>query len=107
MDAELGFAGLSVQSGVKSVLASLWYVSNEGTLALMTGFYNQLNTAPIKAEALRQVQLAMLRGDITLKGNKLRTIRGEIPLPPAVAGGDRSFSHPYFWAAFTMIGSPW
>ncbi|AXY67472.2 CHAT domain-containing protein [Thermosynechococcus sichuanensis E542] len=107
LDAELGFAGLSVQSGVKSVLASLWYVSDEGTLALMTGFYNQLNTAPIKAEALRQAQLAMLRGDITVKGNELRTIRGGIPLPPQVAVGDRSLSHPYFWAAFTMIGSPW
>ncbi len=76
LDAELGFAGLSVQSGVKSVLASLWYVSDEGTLALMTGFYNQLNRASIKAEALRQAQLAMLRGDITVKGNELRTIRG-------------------------------
>lgn len=107
LDAELGFAGLSVQSGVKSVLASLWYVSDEGTLALMTGFYNQLNTAPIKAEALRQAQLAMLRGDITVKGNELRTIRGGIPLPPEVSLGDRSLSHPYFWAAFTMIGSPW
>ncbi|WP_409851171.1 CHAT domain-containing protein [Thermosynechococcus sp.] len=92
---------------VKSVVASLWYVSDEGTLALMTGFYNQLNTAPIKAEALRQAQLAMLRGDITVKGNELRTIRDRIPLPPEVAVGDRSLSHPYFWAAFTMVGSPW
>ncbi|MFN4196285.1 MAG: CHAT domain-containing protein, partial [Thermosynechococcus sp.] len=107
LDAELGFAGLSVQLGVKSVVASLWYVSDEGTLALMTGFYNQLNTAPIKAEALRQAQLAMLRGDITVKGNELRTIRDRIPLPPEVAVGDRSLSHPYFWAAFTMVGSPW
>ncbi len=107
LDAELGFAGLSVQLGVKSVVASLWYVSDEGTLALMTGFYNQLNTAPIKAEALRQAQLAMLRGDITVKGNELRTIRGAIPLPPALAVGDRSLSHPYFWAAFTIVGSPW
>jgi len=34
IDAELGFAGLSVQAGVKSALASLWYVSDAGTLAL-------------------------------------------------------------------------
>ncbi|MEM8603160.1 MAG: CHAT domain-containing protein, partial [Cyanobacteria bacterium P01_H01_bin.121] len=33
--AELGFAGLAVQVGVKSVVASLWQVSDLGTLALM------------------------------------------------------------------------
>lgn len=109
LDAELGFAGLSVQLGVKSVVASLWYVSDEGTLAFMTGFYHYLNTAPIKAEALREAQLAMVRGEIRVKGSELQTIRGRIPLPAEVAkgGGDRSLSHPYFWAAFTMIGSPW
>ncbi len=51
-EAELGFAGLAVQAGVKSALASLWYVSDEGTLGLMTQFYRQLKVAPIKAEAL-------------------------------------------------------
>jgi CHAT domain-containing protein len=51
--AELGFAGLAVQAGVKSALASLWYVSDEGTLALMSEFYQQLRIAPIKSEALR------------------------------------------------------
>ncbi len=57
---ELGFAGLAVQSGVKSALASLWHISDEGTLGLMTEFYEQLKTAPIKAEALRRAQLAMM-----------------------------------------------
>ncbi|MFZ9740182.1 MAG: CHAT domain-containing protein, partial [Prochlorotrichaceae cyanobacterium] len=41
-EAELGFAGLAVQAGVKTSLASLWYVSDEGTLGLMTEFYRQL-----------------------------------------------------------------
>ena len=40
--AELGFGGLAVASGVKSALASLWYVSDQGTLGLMTEFYSQL-----------------------------------------------------------------
>lgn len=31
-----------------------------------------------------------------------------IPLPQAVqTRGGRLLSHPSFWAAFTMIGSPW
>jgi CHAT domain-containing protein len=59
---ELGFAGLSVQAGVKSALASLWFVSDEGTMALMTKFYQELKQAPIKAEALRRTQVAMLKG---------------------------------------------
>ncbi|HIK22311.1 MAG TPA: CHAT domain-containing protein, partial [Thermosynechococcus sp. M3746_W2019_013] len=111
-NAELGFAGLSLQAGVKSSVASLWYVSDEGTLALMTAFYDQLRTAPIKAEALRQAQLAMIRGQVVIEENHLRSagLRGglSIPLPQEVQpGGGRLLSHPYFWAAFTMIGSPW
>jgi CHAT domain-containing protein len=51
--AEFGFGGLAVAAGVKSAVASLWYVSDEGTLGLMSEFYQQLKTAPIKAEALR------------------------------------------------------
>jgi len=108
VSAELGFAGLAVQSGVKSALASLWYVSDEGTLALMTEFYKNLRQAPIKAEALRQAQIAMLQGKVTIKGGELRGVRGGIPVPSAIAQrGDQVLNHPYYWAAFTLIGSPW
>jgi predicted outer membrane repeat protein len=108
VSAELGFAGLAVQAGVKSALASLWYVSDEGTLALMTEFYKNLRQAPIKAEALRQAQIAMLQGKVTIKGGELRGVRGGIPVPSAIAQrGDQVLNHPYYWAAFTLIGSPW
>lgn len=116
-ETELGFAGLAFQAGVKSALASLWYVSDEGTLALMSEFYQQLKTAPIKAEALRQAQIAMLRGDVRIEQGVLRGLsavslaqgtRGGKPLPAPLANiGDRNLAHPYYWAAFTMIGSPW
>uniref|UniRef100_A0ACD5H2K1 CHAT domain-containing protein n=1 Tax=Desertifilum tharense IPPAS B-1220 TaxID=1781255 RepID=A0ACD5H2K1_9CYAN len=55
--AELGFESLAIAAGVKSAIASLWYVSDQGTLALMIQLYEQLKTAPIKAEALRQAQM--------------------------------------------------
>lgn len=109
-DAELGFAGLALQAGVKSALASLWYVSDEGTLALMTEFYNQLQTSPIKAEALRQTQIAMLRGQVQLDEQTLEDARGlGFSLPPEVQETvrDRDLSHPFYWSAFTMVGSPW
>jgi CHAT domain-containing protein len=110
VDAELGFGGLAVQAGVKSALASLWSVSDGGTLALMSEFYRQLSQpdVTIKAEALRRAQITMLRGQLRLEEGELRGpgFRASIPLPPEVAE-NQDFSHPYYWAAFMMIGSPW
>ncbi|MEQ9373490.1 MAG: CHAT domain-containing protein [Coleofasciculus chthonoplastes F3-SA18-01] len=110
-NAELGFAGLAVNAGVKSALASLWYVSDGSTLALMSEFYRQLSQpdVTIKAEALQRAQIAMLRGQVHLENGQLHGIgMGGIPLPPELKDrGNQDFSHPYYWAAFTMIGSPW
>ncbi|PSB33727.1 CHAT domain-containing protein [Stenomitos frigidus] len=109
-EAELGFGGLAVQTGVKTAVASLWYVSDAATTALMTGFYKDLRTARIKAEALRKAQLDMAKGRVFLENGRLQGIEaGEgIPLPPAsLAVRDRQLTHPYYWAAFTMIGNPW
>jgi CHAT domain-containing protein len=106
--AELGFAGLAVQARAKSAIASLWQVSDAGTLGLMTQFYQELKTAPIKAEALRQAQIAMLKGQVRWEGGKLHTSTKTLPLPPElVMMGNEDFSSPYYWAAFTMVGSPW
>lgn len=108
-DAELGFAGLALQAGVKSALASLWLVSDAGTLGFMSEFYRQLRATPIKADALRQAQIAMLRGDVRIEDGQLRTTRGDaVPLPETNRDGlSGDLSHPFYWSAFTMIGSPW
>ncbi|NEO84419.1 MAG: CHAT domain-containing protein [Spirulina sp. SIO3F2] len=104
--AELGFAGSAVQSGVKSVLASLWSVSDVGTMSLMSEFYQQLSdrAVTIKAEALRQAQLAMLRGETDLGQHP--EIRAILPTALPLESG-ANFSHPYYWSAFTLVGSPW
>ncbi|MBD1920027.1 CHAT domain-containing protein, partial [Microcoleus sp. FACHB-831] len=107
-EAELGFAGLAVQAGVQTAVASLWYVSDEGSLGLMTDFYRQLKKSPTKAEALRRAQLALLKGEVRLEGGKLHGSGENFSLPPELVQlGDKNLSHPYYWAAFTMIGSPW
>ncbi|NES69584.1 MAG: CHAT domain-containing protein [Okeania sp. SIO2D1] len=109
-NAELGFAGLAVAAGVKSALASVWYVNDEGTLGLMTEFYSHLNDTKIKAEALRQAQLAMLRGKVVIAEGELRGsgTRGVVTLPPVLEDIENdNLSHPYYWAGFTMVGSPW
>ena len=106
--AELGFAGLALQSGVKSALASLWSVSDSGTLALMSEFYQQLQDSPTKAEALRQSQLYLLQNQDLFQGDRLVLSRGAFPVPQNLAlSTDEDFSHPFFWAGFTLISSPW
>jgi len=107
-EAELGFAGLAVQSGAKSALASLWNVDDRGTLGLMTQFYKQLRSASIKAEALRETQIAMLSGGVRIEHGKLLTGGGEFTLPASLnRGEDTLFSHPYYWSGFTLVGNPW
>ncbi len=109
--AELGFGGLAVAAGVKSALASLWYVSDRGTLALMTEFYEHLKNVPIKAEALQQAQIAMIKEEVKIENDKLFGLSSQsegIALPVELSSiGDQKLSHPYYWSAFTMIGSPW
>ncbi|NES03938.1 MAG: CHAT domain-containing protein, partial [Okeania sp. SIO2F4] len=109
-NSELGFAGLAIATGVKSALASLWLVNDEATLGLMTEFYSHLSNVNIKAEALREAQIAMLKGEVLIAEGKLKGSgsRREVTLPPELASiQNKNFAHPYYWAGFTMIGSPW
>jgi len=109
-DIELGFAGLAVQAGVKSVLATLWYVTDEGTLGLIAEFYHLLKVAPIKAEALRQAQIAMIKGQVRIDKGRLilSNLNKELELPPELGmGNSEILSHPFYWSGYTMIGSPW
>ncbi|MGA1603066.1 MAG: CHAT domain-containing protein [Prochlorothrix sp.] len=107
-EAELGFAGLTVQAGVKSALASLWSVSDVGTLALMTEFYSHLRQAESKADALRAAQVSMLRGEVTVEGGVLQgSSRGRSPLNTGNQGDSADLTHPFYWSAFTLVGNPW
>ena len=100
-NAELGFAGLALRAGVKSAVASLWDVSDAGTLALMSEFYHHIPQSATKAEALRQAQLNLLRG---------KTEAIDISRLPKAFGAVQSadvLSHPFYWAGFSLISSPW
>ena len=108
LDAELGFAGFALQAGAKSALASLWKVSDEATAGLMVTFYQQLDQQTTKAETLRQTQLAMIYGEVYTRNGQLVLPGQMLPLPPQLVTDDQqTFSHPFYWAAFTMVGSPW
>jgi filamentous hemagglutinin family protein len=109
-EAEMGLAGLVIQTGVRTVVASLWYVNDISSAALMTGFYQALNTSGVKADALRQAQIGMLKGNVAVENGTLKGIAGVdgIAMPnQTISITADELSHPYYWAAFTMIGNPW
>jgi CHAT domain-containing protein len=78
--AALGLAGVAIQSGARSTLATLWSVNDASTKKAMIAFYDNLvNKKMTKAEALRLVQIKFFQ--------------------------DEKYSHPYFWAPYVMVGN--
>ena len=101
----LGLAGLAADSGAKSVLASLWQVSDAGTAPLMIRFYRGLHTAPSKAIALQEAQLAFLRGEVTIKDNRIIGVQGFPNIPFLIDARGIDLKHPFFWSSFTLVGN--
>lgn len=78
--AALGLAGIAVQAGARSTLASLWSLDDESGAKLMEQLYRILtSTSDSKAEVLRQAQLTLLR--------------------------DPDFRHPRYWAPYVLVGN--
>lgn len=78
----VGLQRAFLAKGARSVLVSLWSVSDEATDLLMRSFYTHWlddDDSPSKAEALRRAQ------------EEVRTTPG--------------FEHPRFWAAFQLVGA--
>ena len=106
---EYGFAGFAVTAGSQSALASLWPVSDEGTLGFMSQFYRELKQSPVKAEALRQAQMSLISGEVGIHDGLIYDSENEAitQLSSLTESGRWDFSHPFYWSAFTMIGNPW
>ncbi|NEO34879.1 MAG: CHAT domain-containing protein [Moorea sp. SIOASIH] len=78
--AALGIAGVAVEAGARSTLATIWAVNDEATAVLMNRFYQELTDKSIsKAEALNRAQKSILQ--------------------------DPNYEHPYYWAAYIMVGN--
>jgi len=99
------FGVLAQRQGAKAVLASLWPVADASTKELMEKFYQLRNAqaGTLKAEALRQAQLALLRGATTDARTSTRRGLGDERIAPGSNGAP--YAHPYFWAPFILIGN--
>lgn len=78
-------------AGAHSQLMTLWEVSDDGTRDLMIRYYQALTQGQGRADALRDVQLAMLHHQVMGK----TTTPGVAP---------PNYEHPYYWSAFLPIG---
>ncbi|MGB3767028.1 MAG: CHAT domain-containing protein [Phormidesmis sp.] len=78
--ATLGMAGVAVESGARSTVATLWRVQDTSTSMLMGEFYRLLiDTQQPRAKTLRDAQLMLMQNP--------------------------TYQHPYYWAPFVMIGN--
>jgi CHAT domain-containing protein len=80
--AALGLAGLALQSGARSTVASLWFIDDQATAELMGYFYQQLSNPDqqvTRAEALRQAQINLLQRS--------------------------DYRAPLYWAPYVLVGS--
>lgn len=89
----LGLTWAFHYAGARSVVASLWKVSDQLTAELMARFYRHLREGDAKDEALRRAQLELMHGPLTL------------PDPTGRGREERTDgSAPFFWAAFQLSG---
>jgi CHAT domain-containing protein len=86
-----------VLAGSESQVMSLWQVSDDATRDLMIGYYKRLMAGEGRTEALRQVQLELLRGG-RLNGDQSGPRLGSGATPKV------DYRHPYYWAAFIQSG---
>ena len=98
--------GYQIQAaGARMSIATLWKVSDVGTEKLMDAFYTAIKTGKVSnVEALRQAQVAM----ITDNYEGLGETRGIVSIearPRTTSTIPAKISHPYYWAAFILIGN--
>jgi CHAT domain-containing protein len=121
----VGFAQALLLCGSRAICLSLWKVDDTATALLMTRFYENLLgkraalKAPLgRAAALQEakVWLRTLRKDqVDVLAGRLSSgsLRGTVeplrePVKPAKVDpkAEHPYAHPYYWAAFILIGDP-
>ncbi len=77
--AAMGLGGVALKAGVKSSLATLWYINDQAATKVVTVFYSHYGKEGIsKARALQKAHITMIKSE--------------------------KFNHPAYWAPFLLIG---
>lgn len=84
----IGLTRAFIYAGAPSVVVSMWTVSDVNS-GMMRNFYQNLKTGSPKSAALRNAKLTVLK------------TTGEFS-----DGQPFSFAHPFYWAAYVLIGNP-
>ncbi|MEM9905934.1 MAG: CHAT domain-containing protein, partial [Cyanobacteria bacterium P01_D01_bin.44] len=80
--ATLGLAGIAIQSGARSTIASLWSVDDQATADIMQHLYQQLGQltpSSSRADILRQAQIELLKTP--------------------------GYQAPFYWAPYVLVGN--
>jgi len=102
----LGFGYQVQRAGAKASISTLWKVSDGGTQKLMDAFYTAVKTGKISnVEALRQAQVAMITGNSEGLGEPRSIVSIEARPRATSSTVPAKISHPYYWAAFILIGN--
>jgi CHAT domain-containing protein/tetratricopeptide (TPR) repeat protein len=110
----VGFSQALFFAGARTLVLSQWRVDDTATSLFMLRFYQNLlgqrdglRVPLAKGEALREAQ-TWLRGlSRTDVGNLPRSRGLDLDdLEKRLPAGDRPYAHPYYWAAFVLIGDP-
>ncbi len=108
------FAVIAQRKGAESILGALWPLSDESASLMMPAFYRARENGTTKTDALRQVQLALLTGDMpdAAAQKSARAQRAEVanasaePLSPAFTPDPNApLAHPFYWASFVLVGN--
>lgn len=101
--------GAGAMAGAESVVLPLWPVNDEAARTLLGGLYARLKQGEFRVQALRNAQLAMLRGPAPPPAGSASAAApapapDPAPAPVAAPAPARALAHPYFWAAYTLSG---
>ena len=107
-----GLGAIAQQAGAKAVLATLWPVADSSTAALMRALYQAHKVDHLdKADALRQAQIALLRGSAKAEDDSaahrgLTRTSGAAQGPATFkADANAPYAHPFYWAPFILMGN--
>ncbi len=106
-----GLGAIAQQAGAKAVLATLWPVADSSTAALMRALYQAHKVDHLdKADALRQAQVALLRGSAKVEDDSaahrgLTRAGSARPAGNFKADPNAPYAHPFYWAPFILMGN--